>query len=223
MNRLCAIFVSVRSAARNLTHGCDERLEIKWLGGREGRHSPGDGHLGLPWPSIDSGHLESIVPGSAVSTLALGTRTHSVAVGFSIFPAAAVGSAVVEIESAPVHVATSRGRSRSTRGRGAATWCTALGLLLHRAFTGPPWPTLSLFVVVVVVGERMSSRHIGRQSRDAERRGTGTLVLGRRRPDADGGVAAHASTCLAPSIWLLDVADKYAALLLRTQLCQTVS
>ena len=55
----------------------------------------------LPGPRVDSRDLEPVVPGPAVLALALGTRTHSVAMGLALFPAPTVGPAVVEIKPAP--------------------------------------------------------------------------------------------------------------------------
>lgn len=72
-----------------------------------------------PGPSVDAGHLVSIVPGTGVGALTLGTGADAVTVCFALFPASAVCSTIVKIESAAVDMGPG-GRARGGGGRGGA-------------------------------------------------------------------------------------------------------
>lgn len=54
-------------------------------------------------PGVHSHHLEAVRPGAAVLALALWPRTDAVAVGFAVFPAAAVTPAIIEVEPSSSH------------------------------------------------------------------------------------------------------------------------
>lgn len=93
--------------------------------------------LNIPWPGVDSGHLEAVMPGTRVSTLSFRSRAHSVTVCFTFFPSSAVGAAVVEVEPTAVHVGLvggrrARGPSGSRGGHDATTTADVyLVRLLH--------------------------------------------------------------------------------------------
>lgn len=70
-------------------------------------------YIKLPRPSIDSWHLETVVPRSGIRSLALGSRTDSMAMGFPFFPTSTISAPIVEIKSAPVHLTPGRGCPRS--------------------------------------------------------------------------------------------------------------
>lgn len=70
----------------------------------------------IPWPCVDAGDLEPVVPGAGVGPLALGASADPVSVGLAILPAAAVRASVVEVEAAPVDLGLDRRGARSPRG-----------------------------------------------------------------------------------------------------------
>lgn len=69
-----------------------------------------------PGPRVHSGYFEAVVPGTRVRSLPFRPGAHSVPVGLSLLPAAAVSAAVVEIEPPAVQVAPRGGRSRCSGG-----------------------------------------------------------------------------------------------------------
>jgi len=85
-----------------------------------------------PRPGVDAGYLEAEVPTAWIGTLTFGPGAHAVAMGLSIFPAAAIGPTVVKIESAPVNLcAIGGGTSRARLRRTYATCLWQLGTPRH--------------------------------------------------------------------------------------------
>ncbi|KAF3858935.1 hypothetical protein F7725_012136 [Dissostichus mawsoni] len=66
-------------------------------------------------PGVDADHLESVGPGARVLTLALGSGAHTLAVGFAVLPASAVGATIVKVEPTARH--------SETEGRGSQRRC----------------------------------------------------------------------------------------------------
>lgn len=71
-------------------------------------------------PSVQAGLFETLRPRAAELALALGPRAHAVAVGFAVGPAAAVGSAVVEVEAPAAAGPERRRASHPSERRGSA-------------------------------------------------------------------------------------------------------
>lgn len=57
-------------------------------------------------PGVDAHHLETVGPRARVFTLALGSGAHTVAVGFPVLPASAVGATIVKVEPTARHSET---------------------------------------------------------------------------------------------------------------------
>lgn len=72
----------------------------------------------LPWPRIDPGHFEPVVPGPGIGTLSLGPGADPVSMCFPLLPATAVGAAVVEVEPSPIHLGLVDGRRARSSRRG---------------------------------------------------------------------------------------------------------
>ena len=54
-------------------------------------------------PGVHADHFEAVRPGARVLALALGSRAHTVAVGFAVLPASAVCAAIVKVEPTARH------------------------------------------------------------------------------------------------------------------------
>lgn len=100
---------------------CNARLHTA-AGGRRNQY------VYIPGPHIHSRHLEAEVPRARVGALALGAGADAVAVGLAVLPAAAVGSAVVKVETAPVDALG----GLDARGGGGLRWRRRRRLVLHR-------------------------------------------------------------------------------------------
>lgn len=57
-------------------------------------------------PGVDAHHLETVRPRARVLSLALGSGAHTVAVGFAVLPASAVGTTIVKVEPTARHSET---------------------------------------------------------------------------------------------------------------------
>lgn len=101
-----------------------------WIPVSGGRVGVGHHHF-LPWPRVDSGHLEAVVPRAGVGALSLRPRAHAVAVRLAVLPTAAVRPSVVEVEPAPVHVALGGGGARGSGGRRGGRRLLGRTRLLH--------------------------------------------------------------------------------------------
>ena len=71
-----------------------------------------------PGPSVDSGHLEAVVPGARVLPLPLRPRADPVSVCLPVLPAPTERPTVVEVEPAPVHPRGSDGGAGGGGGGG---------------------------------------------------------------------------------------------------------
>lgn len=57
-------------------------------------------------PGVDADHLKTVGPRARVLALALGSGAHTVAVGFAVLPASAVGATIVKVEPTARHSET---------------------------------------------------------------------------------------------------------------------
>lgn len=82
-------------------------------------HVRGPGEVTIsPGPGVDAGNFKSKVPGSGVGSLALGSSTHTVAVGFAVFPPATISTTIVKVETATVEAALRGVSASGVRGVG---------------------------------------------------------------------------------------------------------